>query len=60
MPHITLAAVASERAARQIADDWNARRIVIRAVFDALVLGRLEEAVPRFELLARVPLEMPG
>ena len=60
VPHITLAAVASERAARQIADDWNARRIVIRAVFNALVLGRLEVAVPRFELLARVPLEMPG
>ncbi len=32
----------------------------IRAVFNALVLGRLEVAVPRFELLARVPLEMPG
>ena len=27
---------------------------------DLLVLGRLEVAVPRFELLARVPLEMPG
>ena len=52
--------MASERAAREIADDWNARRIVIRAVFNALVLGRLEVAVPRFELLARVPLEMPG
>ena len=60
VPYITLAAVASERAAREIADDWNARRIVIRAVFNALVLGRLEVAVPRFELLARVPLEMPG
>ncbi len=59
VPHIALASVPGERAARAIADDWNARRVVIRAVFSALVLGRLDAAAPDFETLAQVPLGSP-
>ena len=62
VPHITLASVPSERAARLIADDWNDRRVVIRAVFSALVLGRINATggAPQFETLAQVPLGSPG
>jgi hypothetical protein len=61
LPHIRLAAVGSHRLAQDIADDWNARRVVIRAVFSALVLGQFDAGAnaPRFELLAQVPLGSP-
>lgn len=62
VPHIVLASTPGELAARSIADDWNARRMVVRAVFSTLALGQLEAsgpAAPRFEELARVPLGSP-
>lgn len=59
VPHITLGAVANESAARAIAAQWNASGVVIQAAFDSLLLGRLDATIPRFDLLANVPVGPP-